>query len=124
MNMRFFRKRRQSKNKYKNTKITIDGFKFDSKKEAKRYSELLILKKSGVITDLELQKKFELNPGFKGSDGKKYRAITYIADFFYMDNNLGKRIVEDVKGFKTEVYKIKKKLLISKLPESCIFREI
>lgn len=95
--------------KYKNKKIIIDGIEFDSKKEAKRYSELKLLERTGKIKDLELQKVFELQPSFK-KNGKTYRKTTYKADFYYFNNEKGKYIVEDVKGFKTEVYKLKKKM--------------
>lgn len=95
--------------KYKSKKVVIDGITFDSKKEANRYKELKILKSAGVIECLELQKIFELQPSFK-KNGKTYRKITYKADFYYFDNEKGKYIVEDVKGFKTEVYKLKKKM--------------
>ena len=98
--------------KYKNKKIIYDGITFDSIKEKNRYIELKILEKSGLIKDLELQKVFELQPSFKKND-KTYRKITYKSDFYYFDNEKGKYIVEDVKAsknFKTEVYKLKKKM--------------
>lgn len=99
-------------NKYKNKKIIYDGITFDSIKEKNRYIELKILEKSGLIKDLELQKVFELQPSFKKND-KTYRKIIYKSDFYYFDNEKGKYIVEDVKAsekFKTEVYKLKKKM--------------
>lgn len=95
--------------KYKSKKIILDNIKFDSKKEGNRYEELKILEEAGLIKELELQKVFELQPSFK-KNGKTYRKITYKADFYYYDNHLKRYVVEDVKGFKTEVYKIKKKL--------------
>lgn len=95
--------------KYHSKKVIIDGLEFDSKKEGNRYEELKILKEAGLIKDLELQKVFELQPSFK-KNGKTYRKITYKADFYYYDNHLQRYVAEDVKGFKTEVYKIKKKL--------------
>lgn len=95
--------------KYKSKKVVVDGIKFDSKREAKRYMELKILKKARLIKQLELQKTFELQPSFK-KNGKTYRKITYKADFYYYDNQLKKYVVEDTKGFKTETYKIKKKM--------------
>ena len=95
--------------KYKSKKIILDNIKFDSKKEGNRYEELKILEEAGLIKELELQKVFELQPSFK-KNGKTYRKITYKADFYYYDNHLQRYVVEDVKGFKTEVYKIKKKL--------------
>lgn len=95
--------------KYKNKKITYDGIQFDSQKERNHYIGLKMLEKAGEIKDLELQKTFMLQPGFK-KNGVTYRAITYKADFVYLDLRTNKIVVEDTKGFKTEVYKIKKKL--------------
>lgn len=97
-------------NKYHNKKIIIDGIKFDSQKEGYRYLYLKRLQEVGKITELELQKAFELQPSYVNNDNKKIRAITYISDFFYYDKELKKYIVEDVKGIKTDVYKLKKKI--------------
>ena len=94
--------------KYRNKKIIIDGIKFDSKKEGLRYKELRLLERAGLIKDLKLQTKFELQPSFK-KNNKTIRAITYKADFDYITKD-GRHIVEDVKGIKTEVFKIKQKL--------------
>lgn len=102
-----------NKRKYHNNKITIDGINFDSQKEAKRYQELMWLEKIGKIKELELQPHFLLQESFKYNN-KTYRKIEYIADFRYFDNITNKYIVEDVKGFKTDVYKLKKKLFIYK----------
>lgn len=96
-------------NKYKNKKIVVDGIEFDSKKEANRYGQLKLLEKAELIKELELQKIFELQPSFK-KNGKTYRKITYKADFYYYDNHLERYVVEDTKGFKTDIYKIKKKM--------------
>ena len=93
--------------KYNNTKITVDGIKFDSKREASRYAELKLLERSGKITDLILQPKFELIPKYE-INGRKVRKMEYIADFQYTEN--GKTVIEDAKGFKTKEYLIKKKL--------------
>jgi len=95
--------------KYRNKKTVIEGIKFDSKLESKRYQELKILERQGIIKNLQLQPTFELLPTFKKAN-KTYRKTTYIADFSYWDNEQGKYIVEDVKGFRTDVYKLKKKL--------------
>ena len=97
-------------NKYFNKKVIVDGIKFDSKKEAKRFTELKLLKKAGLIKELELQKVFELQPKYTNNKGEHIRAITYKADFFYYDNKKEQYIVEDTKGFRTDVYKLKKKL--------------
>lgn len=98
--------------KYKNKKVVVDNILFDSKKEANYYTKLKILKDAGKILDLELQKKFVLQPTFK-LNGKTYRAITYIADFVYKDQE-GQTHVVDTKGYRTQVYKIKKKLFMKR----------
>ena len=95
--------------KYHNTKTCIDGITFDSKLESKRYQELKTMENQGIIKNLVLQPSYELIPKFKKGN-KTYRKTRYIADFSYFDNKLGKTIVEDVKGVKTDVYKLKKKL--------------
>lgn len=100
--------------KYFNRKTIYNGRIYDSKKEAKRAYELEILQRAGLISNLEKQKVFELQPSFK-INGKTERAITYVADFVYIKN--GKIIVEDTKGFKTDVYKIKRKMLLYKYPD-------
>ena len=107
-------------NKYFNKKVIVNGIKFDSKKEAKRFQELMILKKAGLIKELELQKIFELQPKYTNNKGEHIRAITYKADFFYYDNHLKQYIVEDTKGFKTDVYKLKKKLFEYQYPNLTI----
>lgn len=95
--------------KYGNKIVYVSGIRFDSQKEANRYRELRLLELDGEITGLKLQVPFTLLDSYVREDGKKIRGITYIADFMYYDKD-GKRHVEDVKGVKTEVYKIKKKL--------------
>lgn len=93
-------------NKYGNIKTrTFDGIKHDSRKEANRWCELKLLQRAGEISDLKRQVKFELIPKQEGE-----RACTYVADFVYIEN--GKKVVEDVKGKRTEVYKIKRKLML------------
>lgn len=98
-------------NKYKNTKITIDGHTFHSKKEAKRYQELKILLDAGKIKNLELQKKFKLL-SFQPKNGgiRSERQCSYIADFSYIKTDTGENVVEDVKGVRTQAYMIKRKL--------------
>ena len=92
--------------KYGNRKLTApDGQRFDSVKEYHRWGCLRLLERAGVIKDLKRQVKFELIPRV----GEE-RPCNYIADFTYMEN--GELVVEDVKGVKTEAYKIKKKLML------------
>ncbi|MEL3905552.1 MAG: DUF1064 domain-containing protein [Treponema sp.] len=90
---------------------TADGITFDSMAEMNRYLELKALEKAGAITNLELQPKFLLIPKTE----KGGRAVYYKADFKYRMN--GKTVYEDVKGVLTEVYKLKKKLLLWKYPD-------
>jgi hypothetical protein len=101
--------------KHRNTKVYVyaDGFvsygdkldnhgalvdHFDSVKEYGRYGELSLLEKAGKISKLKKQVPFLLHDSYQDSSGKKHRAIYYVADFTYNDEN-GKEIVEDVKGF-------------------------
>lgn len=92
--------------KYGNRKLTApDGQKFDSVKEYHRYGCLRLLERAGAISNLRRQVKYELIPKQAGE-----RACNYIADFTYIQD--GKLVVEDVKGVKTDAYKIKKKLML------------
>ena len=92
--------------KYGNRKLTApDGQKFDSVKEYHRWGCLRLLERAGAISDLKRQVKYEMIPKQIGE-----RACSYIADFTYMQD--GKLVVEDCKGMKTDVYKIKKKLML------------
>lgn len=106
--------------KYNNKKTVVDGITFDSKKEAKRYEFLRAMQKTGDIANLELQPVFVLQQAFK-FNGQSVREIKYVADFRYQFN--GKIYVEDTKGFKTEAYKLKRKMLLRTLPAGTIFVE-
>ena len=97
--------------KYGNKKTEIDGITFDSKKEANRYADLKICERCGIIKNLQRQVKYTLIRGQRWrSDGKKHRDTIYIADFVYEDMD-GNIIVEDVKGFRTDAYRIKRELM-------------
>lgn len=99
------------KKKYRNNPTEYKGIRFDSEKEMRRYAELCLMEKAGAITDLQLQKAFELQPAFYHM-GRKRRAIIYVCDFFYKQN--GRYIIEDVKSPVTAnnaVYKLKKKMM-------------
>lgn len=97
--------------KYHNKKIEIDGMKFDSKKEGQRYLELKLLQRAGYISDLERQVKFILIPSQKINGKVVEREVTYKADFVYKDDS-GQTVVEDVKGFKTKEYILKRKMML------------
>lgn len=98
------------KPKYGNRKVVRDGITFDSAKEARRWSELLLLQRAGAIQNLQRQVKYELIPSQRIAGKVVERACTYIADFVYKKN--GQTVVEDTKGFKTPEYIIKRKLML------------
>lgn len=107
--------------KLHNVRTVVDGIAFDSKKEAARYQELRLLEKAGAIQNLRRQVEYTLIPAQREPDrigpkgGRKpgrviERPCTYRADFVYEEN--GQTVVEDVKGVRTEVYRIKRKLML------------
>ena len=110
-------------NKYGNRKIAFDGQTFDSKKEMRHYTELLLLEKAGKIKDLQRQVRFQLIPAQREPDiigpkggvkpGKLIeREVSYVADFVYIDLQTGQRVVVDTKGFRTKEYTIKRKMML------------
>ncbi len=95
-------------NKYGAVKTEVDGFVFASRAEARRYGELKMLEDSGEITELALQVPYSL-------DVNGVHVCDYVADFVYRvspDPVKGK-VVEDVKGKRTAVYQLKKKLMLA-----------
>lgn len=92
--------------KYNNRKTVVDGITFDSKREATRWQQLRLLERGGLIADLDRQVKYELIPKQPGE-----RAVSYYADFVYTDKQTGLTVVEDVKGYRTREYVLKRKLL-------------
>lgn len=107
--------------KYGSRKVELDGHIFDSKKEARRYCDLVTMQKAGRISNLELQKRFELipaqrEPSTMTNTGKEKpgkvieKSVCYVADFVYVEN--GRTVVEDTKGFRTTDYVIKRKLML------------
>ena len=99
--------------KFHAKKTTVDGIVFDSKREAARYQELKLMERAGAIHDLKRQVRYELIPAFD-CDGKHYRPTAYIADFVYTDAKTGKEVVEDVKGYRPDVYRLKAKLFAAR----------
>lgn len=116
------------RSKYGNRKAVIDGITFDSRKEANRFLELRMLERAGKINALERQVKYVLIPTQRESSSEIYtkgahkgelkpgkvleKECSYIADFAYFQN--GHLVVEDTKGFRTEGYKIKRKLMLER----------
>lgn len=101
----------EKKSKYSSAKTDVDGIRFDSKKEAEFYAELKLREKAGEISCLRLQPRYLLQEAFR-HEGKQYREMEYVADFEYIEN--GVIVVVDVKGFRTAVYMLKKKLFLYK----------
>ena len=97
-----FGKKKSHGNKWKNVKTEVDGLKFDSLKEARRWGDLKLLEKAGVITGLRRQVVFELTV-----DGKKI--CKYVADAVYIRD--GQQVVEDTKGKQTREYRLKAKMM-------------
>lgn len=96
--------------KYHATKINYNGMTFDSKKEANRYKELVYMEDRGLILGLRCQVRYVVIPKQRDANGKAVRECAYIADFVYQQD--GETIVEDVKGYRTPEYTIKKKLML------------
>jgi len=92
-------------NKYRAVKTEIDGQVFDSKREAMRWSELKMLERSKIISDLKRQVPYELRVN-------GVLICKYIADFVYLDQQ-GREVVVDVKGVRTPVYRLKSKLMLA-----------
>jgi hypothetical protein len=110
----------EKKSKYSSAKTDVDGIRFDSKKEAEFYAELKLREKAGEISHLRLQPRYLLQEAFR-YEGKQYREMEYVADFEYIEN--GVTVVVDVKGFRTAVYMIKKKLFLYKYGSEIKFIE-
>lgn len=126
------------KSKYHNQKTVVNGITFDSLKEANRYRQLLVYERTGIIRELRLQQEFTLKEAFVTAEGERVKAIRYRADFtyrvsmglykadwdqyfacedllFYTEllrkSGDGVQVIEDVKGVRTDVYKMKYKMM-------------
>ena len=95
--------------KYRSVKTEVDGVIFASRREAARYGELKMLERIGYISGLTLQPKFPMIV-----NGQKI--CVYIADYAYTEKDSKRLVVEDVKGIRTAVYSIKKKLFAALYP--------
>lgn len=102
---------------------TAYGITFDSKAEAERYLTLKMMERAGDIRNIERQPSFTLQEAFTHPSGEKVREIVYRADFEYFCNETQRRIVEDVKGHKTDIYRLKRKLFLKRYPD-VVFREV
>jgi len=102
--------------KYRAQPTEVDGHRFASKREAARYQELRLLERAGKIVNLELQPRFECRVN-------GIKVCTYVADFAFVDleraaggGEASPRVIEDVKGVRTPVYRMKKKLVEALYP--------
>ena len=111
-------------NKYHNSAVIVDGISFQSRKEARRWCELKIMDRAGMIHGLTRQKKFVLIPAQREPDtvgkrgGRKKgklieRECAYYSDFAYYDKD-GNEVVEDVKSpaTRTKDYILKRKMMM------------
>ena len=105
----------QKESKYHAQKVEVDGKKFDSKKESRDWKNLCTMEASGIISNLRRQVSFELQPKYTTKDGRKIRSISYVADFVYERD--GQTYVQDSKGMKTDVYKLKRKMFEYRYPD-------
>jgi hypothetical protein len=93
-----------ARSKYGAKPVVVDGIRFASQAEARRYGELKLLLRAGEISELALQPRY---PFFIN----RRKVFTYVADFSYFCRRSGKQFIEDVKGVRTDVFKLKKKLI-------------
>jgi hypothetical protein len=93
-------------NKFHAQKTERDGLLFDSGKEADRYRELTLLQAGGKISGLECQAPWDLVVN-------GIRVCGYVADFQYFERPSGALVVEDAKGYRTPMYKLKRALMLA-----------
>jgi len=105
---------KRRRNKYRNRRVEIDGHMFDSKAEARYYKQLQLLEKADEILFFKLQPRYRLLDGFE-KNGVRHRPIDYVADF-EIHHKDGSIEVIDVKGHKTQVFRIKQKMFEKKYP--------
>lgn len=103
--------------KYNNRKVEADGYTFDSQAEYRRYCELKLMEQAGEIVELRVHERWELLAAFRRKDGTWQRAITYEDDFDYIETATGQFVVEDVKGARTQVFRLKEKLFRANYPD-------
>ncbi len=110
----------KNQNKYHNIKTIIDGITFDSKKEARRYQDLCLLKRAGEVIEFFCQPEFVIIEKFRNKwTGGAERANKYRGDFAVKYKGLDHWVIEDVKGgdaTKTGEFKLKRKLFLIKYP--------
>ncbi len=105
---------KEKRSKYNAKKTARGNIVFDSRHEAERFDELILMQKAGLISDLKLQHSFTISEAYTAVDGERIRAVRYVADFTYTRN--GVLVVEDAKSpaTRTPTYKLKRKLMLEK----------
>lgn len=103
-------------NKFRARRTVVDGHAFPSKREAEYYLLYKSMLQRGEIKDLQLQPRFDLIPSYVNWEGKKRRPMHYTADFLltYPD---GRKVVVEVKGYRTRDYQLRRKLFEWKYSE-------
>lgn len=114
MTAKQYRNMGRQRSKYRNKKVQLDGHTFDSKAEARYYQQLKLMERAGEILFFRLQPRYRLLDGFE-KHGKKHRPIDYVADF-EVHHKDGSIEVVDIKGYKTDVFRIKEKMFNKKYP--------
>lgn len=114
MSVEEWRELQKAPAKYGNKKCTVGALTFDSQAEANRYAELRLMEVAGIISGLRCQPSYDLQAAFTDGTGTRHRSIRYVGDFAYMEK--GCEVVEDVKGHRTEVFKLKEKLFRFRYP--------
>jgi predicted nucleic-acid-binding Zn-ribbon protein len=111
---RFFQNPRT---KYQSVECVVDGITFQSRLEGRRYPQLKLMEQSGEIHDLQLQPEFLIQEAVKDPyTHKKLKPIYYTGDFIYVDSK-GQKIAEEIKGYMTELFRVKWKLVIPRYPK-------
>ena len=104
--------------KYHNRKTVVKGIPFDSKLEAERYQQLLLLEKAGAIGCLKLQPEIQISEGWVDPNtGEKHRSRFYVGDFKYVDHENHCWVIEDTKGIETQEFRLKWEYVQSEHPE-------
>ena len=102
--------RRKGRGKYGAIKTVVDNITFDSRLESQWYQNLKLQQQGGLISDLELQKEFVINVAGK-------QICIYISDYYFYDLIKKVWVIGDAKGVETDVFKIKKKLVVALYPD-------
>ena len=104
--------RAKGRPKYANEITVVDGIRFDSRAEARRWADLQLLQKAGLVRDLQRQVRYILVPKQKRPSGGIEREKAYIADFVYVDTKTGRTVCEDVKGAEPALWGWKRALML------------